>query len=206
MTVDLLSGTASVVRTRELVKEGVVELVELRASKLGLNWSNLRSGPVENRSKKTFHGIGSIGKSGQRCLEEKARPVVSISKSLEVVGSARDVLKVNAGETVHCTRVSTKSQDTREGSVVHEEIGKNLWDVVRVQRGAAVPVHWDAFMSARVQKVSWLTSNGEERLENLNIEAAAWNFGGVVRHQVDDQVVRSWCNESRKRGGEVISG
>lgn len=48
-------------------------------------------------------------------------------------------------------------------------------------------------------------TDAEECLKLVSVEVAIWLIGGVVRHEVDNEVVSCWCYEDPREGrGEVV--
>lgn len=75
---------------------------------------------------------------------------------------------------------------------------------MRRSRWAAIPVDWDAFVTAVDSEATGLAGDGKEGLERFAVQSSARRFGTVVGHEINHEIVRSRRDESRKRTAEVI--
>lgn len=63
----------------------------------------------------------------------------------------------------------------------------------------------DSLLTLQPVEAARVAFNTEESLEVVTIEVTRWFFGGVVGHQVDDEIVRSRHDDDGREGtGEVV--
>jgi hypothetical protein len=70
--------------------------------------------------------------------------------------------------------------------------------VVGIATWSAIPILWDLLRSLFVYERSIRSGNGKERLQDIFGEEPIDIICGVVRHEVDDEVVSDWRHEPCK--------
>lgn len=62
----------------------------------------------------------------------------------------------------------------------------------------------DKVALALAGRSSSVSADSEELLQHILVQSATWLLGRVVRHEVNDEVVRSWRNQSGEGAREVV--
>lgn len=122
-----------------------------------------------------------------------------------VEDAAGKITSINTDEAVGRAGVATKADDAWVHAVIDDGVDVGVDGVHGLGCWALVPVQRNALLTWRVHEVSWLASDGEEGFESLAVEDTAHLRFGSVAHEVDDEVVGVWGDETGEGGGEVVS-
>lgn len=188
-------------RARELRKLVLINLIQLRASKViqrargnTIKLAQQRAN-VPNSTKQT------IRQELNRTLQHEASEVIPLSERSKVEHSPSQILKVDTSEGINLAGVSTDVQELRILQGGSEEISQEEGDSIFVADSTLIPVLWDTFVAFSPHEVTALSSDREEGFQNLLVKDSFREFGGLVAHEAVDEGVCCGLDGDSGEGG-----
>lgn len=175
--------------TRVSVELVLVDVVQLRAAKAV-------GRVVKDRADLVHRGV-HVGKETREQVRQRlngkfhsvAQEIVALGQSRKLVDSASQVGRIEAGERVDSTGVSTNGSELYVCQQGRDEVNVEVRYGVGVGDVAGVPVLWDALVARGVCEVSLVSGNGEEALQNFTIQTTFWVLGRLVGHEAIDESI-----------------
>lgn len=194
----IVGGWASrtVLITRELIKKTDIVLSELWTAQATRDWSKSivqKSGDVV---KIVDDSAREIWKNLLEELEGEASEIVAPEQSLRVQNAAGEVRHVDAGECVDFSSVTAEFEgswicEVTDGDIADDVLGL-VWSVGR----ATVPIFGNPLLALEPCEITWLAGDTEKGLEVVAVKVSGRLLGGVVAHEVDDEIVRRRHNNN----------
>ena len=204
-----------VIVPRKLVERALVELIERRAVQIldhGVEVS------VDERHHARDVSDPAAQRAGQSLLdrlEGETADVVALQQVGRGVDAAGQVARVDADERVGRARVAAYAYDVGVFGGEDHEVGlegisgklvakvrfthHRSGFVVRVGRGATVPVLRNLLLATVPDVRAVWPGHGEERFQDIACQIPVDVVGGMVGHEIHDEMMSDWRNESRKR-------